>query len=177
MALRVAQRMASSSPETVFLMVGDGPERESLHRMARDLNLNASVRFLGERSDVGDLLCVTDVAILTSPSEGLPNVLIEAGLAGVPSVSTDNGGAGIVVVPEKTGFLVPKEDDLAMSRRIQDLLQDDALRRRLGESARERMEKEFSMKALGDRLMEVYQEGLEACASAPRLAAARDGVK
>lgn len=156
MFLRVAKRLVEGGAAARFLVAGDGPEKDALHRAAADLGVTGCVRFLGTCQEVPDLFRATDVCVLTSVSEGLPNVLIEAASAGVPCVSTDHGGAADVVVDGETGYLVAVDDDEAMAARIAAMLADPPRREQMGRAAREHVARRFSMEALGARLLAVY---------------------
>jgi glycosyltransferase involved in cell wall biosynthesis len=97
-------------PEAFLVIVGEGDLREPLVRQAADLGVDGSVRFLGARTDVPELLQVMDVFALSSLWEGLPLVLLEAMAAGVPVVSTRVGGIPEVIRHERDGLLVPPSD-------------------------------------------------------------------
>ncbi len=88
----------------LLVVVGDGPERATLERQAAERR--APVRFVGTQADPVPWYRAADVLALTSRTEGMPGVIIEAGLCGVPVVATDVGGVGAVVEHEQTGLLV-----------------------------------------------------------------------
>ncbi|MEO1064403.1 MAG: glycosyltransferase, partial [Actinomycetota bacterium] len=90
--------------DALLVVVGDGPERPTLERRAAERS--APVRFVGTASDPVDWYRAADVLALTSRTEGMPAVVIEAGLCGLPVVATDVGGVGEVVEHEVTGLLV-----------------------------------------------------------------------
>jgi glycosyltransferase involved in cell wall biosynthesis len=94
-------------PDTRLLVAGSGPEEAALRRLADQL-APGRVHFLGAVTDVPSLLAAVDAVVLASDSEGLPGVLIEAGMAGVPAVATDVGWVADVVVDGVTGVLVPR---------------------------------------------------------------------
>ena len=108
--------------------------------------LGLSVRFLGWRPDICSLYAAADCAVLTSDSEGMPVTLIEAGMAGVPSVTTDVGSAREVVVDGVTGLVVAPEA-AAVADGLVRLLDDDT-RDQMGAVARQRAVTEFSTKRL-----------------------------
>ena len=124
-------------------LIGDGPLRDSLVGVAAD----AQVEMLGSRSDVDELLRSADVMVFPSlpAGEGLPGVLIEAGLSGVPVVCTDVPGVRTIVVDGETGLIVPEQDADAMASAVARLLDDEALRRSLGGAARRRCAEQFSI--------------------------------
>lgn len=128
-------------PDGVLAVVGDGPEQLALKSMAARAAPDR-VRFLGTTDGSRTVLAAADVLLLSSDSEGVPGVLIEAGLAGLPVVATNVGWVSDVVRHGETGLLVPpgKPDLLADALR-------DALDRRgeLGRAGRARCLAEFEM--------------------------------
>ena len=126
-------------------VVGDGPLLEPLRQHAAD----AGVDVLGRRSDVPDLLRGADLLLFTSvpTGEGMPGVLIEAGMSGLPVIATDVPGARDVIEHGVTGYVIPPgqvdaADDLAAH-----LVQQPAVRAEMGRAARERCERLFSIDA------------------------------
>ncbi len=162
MVLRVARRLIDAGADVVFLLAGEGPERAPLERAIARMALDRHVRLLGHVANTHDLLRATDIAVLTTVAEGLPNALLEAGAAGVPCISTENGGASEVVLPGRTGYLVLVNDDDAMVTRLQELAADAGRRAAMGAAAREHVLARFSPEALGDRILAVYAAGLAA---------------
>lgn len=118
----------------VCLVAGDGVERERLEQRARTLGLAARVRFLGNRSDVGDLLAACDVFVLPARREGLGVSALEAMAAARPVVASAVGGLVDAVVEGETGLLVPPDDSRALSSALERLTRDASLRARLGNS-------------------------------------------
>ena len=113
---------------------------------------------LGHRNDIPKILAAIDVFILTSDSEGLPGVLIEAQMAGCPAVTVAVGGVRDLVDDGETGFVIDSLDPEELARRVVDLLRDRPLRIRLGERARRRAVRFSSTRAAGTyaaRLAEV----------------------
>lgn len=134
----------------VFCGQGLGPEDGAAQRLLRKHGLEGRVRLLGPRDDVPAVLSALDCLVLSSRSEGFPNVLGEAMACGVPCATTDAGDAALVVGQE--GRVVPRGDADALSRAILDILTlppDD--KAALGRRARERIEREFSLSAMADR--------------------------
>ncbi|MFV2068123.1 MAG: glycosyltransferase, partial [Pirellulales bacterium] len=125
-----------------LLIIGDGPQRRQLERFTMLIKSEKYVRFLGERSDVQQILPHLDVVWLGSGYEGLPNSVMEAMAAGVPVVATDIPGCRDLVVPGETGFLVPIGDRAGRARATIDILEDPQLAGRMGDAARERVLRE-----------------------------------
>ncbi len=139
-------------PRLEGLIVGDGPERGRLERLALRTGLAAGgVRFLGQRTDVPTLLGQADLLVSCSDREGFPNVVLEAMAARLPVITTPAGDSGIVVQDGVTGYVVPFDDVPAMANRLVDLARSPDLRRRFGEAGRRRVEQHYAAAALGER--------------------------
>jgi glycosyltransferase involved in cell wall biosynthesis len=136
-------------------MVGDGPLRSGLEEGAAA----AGVEALGERGDVPELMRGADVFVFPSlpEGEGMPGVLIEAGLSGLPVVATDVPGVGSVVEEGVTGSIVGIDDFDALCDRVSDLLADSGRRRTMGSAARSRCESEFSIEVCAKRWRELLR--------------------
>ena len=165
--LSMASRVSRRHPAARFLIVGEGELRSTLERTADVLGLSEAVRFLGHRSDVPELLAAADIVILTSRSEGMPNVLLEAMSAGVPVVSSSFPGVEQVVTDGQEGFVVTDGTADAFADRVCRLIEEPALRDRMGRQGRSTVNAKFSTEAMGLRLFQVYQECLERAAARP----------
>ena len=155
-------RALSLLPQGTYeaLIVGDGPDRRALERRLRQLGLEESVRLAGARDDVPALLADADVFVLASRSEGMPVSVIEAMAAGLPVVASRVGGVPELVEDAETGFLVPPEDPPALTRALARLLEDQALRRRLGDAGRQRARREFDLDPFRRAHVELYSREL-----------------
>ena len=131
-------------PDAVLAIAGEGELLEETRSRAEPLG--ASVRFLGWQRDIAGLYAAADCMVLTSDNEGMPVTLIEAAMAGVPSVTTDVGSAREVVLNEVTGLVVESSASAVANGLIR--LLDDDLRDRMGTTARARAESEFGTKRL-----------------------------
>ena len=153
--LRAVAAAGSRLPGLRCTVVGDGPERGRLERLARELGLGGRVRFAGALPPRSAPLVAeyrrAAVFALTSVGEGLGNVYIEAGAFGLPSIGVDGGGTPEVVSHGHTGWLVPADDPAAAADRLVHLFSDHEARRRMGRAARRRVESEFSVETLGRR--------------------------
>lgn len=133
-----------------LLLVGGGKDEERLKEMAGEMGVKAT--FLGERVDVAELLSVMDVFVLSSLYEGLPVSLLEAMASGLPVVVTNVGGMPEVVIDGETGFIVEPGQVEQLSESIKELLLDNNLRRRFGESGFQRVKKNFSIEKTVDKI-------------------------
>ena len=142
-------------------LVGSGPTQESCRLLAQELGLE-QVEFLGERSDVAELLAQSDVFVLSSRSESLPVSVIEAMRAGLPVVATNVGGMAELVADGVNGYLVQTKDVNHLSQCLDKLIAEPGLRQRMGAEARSRFDQRFTLQQNGTRLLTLYCQLLEA---------------
>ena len=152
-ALVLARRDVPALRGTI---VGDGPERGPLERLAADAGLNGACTFVGRSDCVPRLMRQADMLVLSSEHEGFPNVVLEAMAARLPVVATPAGDVKRVVSDGETGYVVPSDDVRAMAERMVRLATSATLRRELGNAGRVRVEQSYSFSALGGRLRSVY---------------------
>jgi glycosyltransferase involved in cell wall biosynthesis len=141
-------------------LIGEGPLMADAQAMARDLGLTERVRFWGQRLDVAVRLAEAQVAVLITNWEGFPRSILEAMRAGLPVISSAVGGVSESVQDGDTGFLVPAGDVAALHQRLRQLLADAELRRRMGQSGRERYEREFTLAKTVEKTLAVYADVL-----------------
>lgn len=141
----LAVRAATLTPGTTVLVAGEGPRRAALEELA--VRHDGRVRLLGSLPDVVGLLHACDALLMTSESEGVPGVLIEAGLCGVPAVSTDVGYVSDVVEDGVTGRLVGSSSADEIGAALEAVLQD---RDRMGAAARSRCLERFELQRVLD---------------------------
>jgi glycosyltransferase involved in cell wall biosynthesis len=142
------------------LLVGDGPRRGQLEKLACELQLCERVEFLGARGqeEVLEILRSADVFVLPSELEGLPMAVMEAMAAALPVIATDVGGTHELVVESETGFLVPRGAASGLAERIHRLLDDPELRQQLGVRGRERIRQEFTLDKTVQAHEALYEE-------------------
>jgi glycosyltransferase involved in cell wall biosynthesis len=159
-----AAELAKRLPETIFLLIGDGPLAETIRTGAAAAGLDeAHFRMLGWRADAETLYPAFDALALTSLYEGLPYVLLEAQAFGLPVVVTDVPGSREAVADGETGFLVPPRRDAAalLAERLALLLSDAELRKKFGSAARERAAKLFPANAFFEAHRKLYAGATE----------------
>lgn len=137
-----------------FLIVGDGPLRAKLEAFSKDLGLTESVRFLGTRSDIPELLSAMDVFVLTSKIEANPVSILEAMATGKPVIAPRVGSISESVIDGLTGFLTTAGDEHEVAERLSELFATPELARRLGRSGRQVAVDRWSL----DRMVEGYQD-------------------
>jgi glycosyltransferase involved in cell wall biosynthesis len=157
--LRLLQAFAPVRDRAVLLVIGDGPERESLLRAADGLGLGERMRLLGRRDDARDLIMQCDVLALSSDTEQMPLVVLEAMDAGLPVASVDVGDVRRMLAPENHPFVTPC-CGAALGGALQALIADPELRRRVGQANRRHVA-EYSL----DRMVERHRSVLEALAT------------
>lgn len=146
-----------SAPWRMLAVGRDGGVGAELKRQAEAANVAANIVWLGERSDVGALLAASDIFVLASHQEGFSNALLEAMAAAVPAVATTVGGNLDAVADNETGLLVRPSDPDALAAALLRLAKDPALRRRLGDAARLRVQQRFSLDACVTRYEKMYR--------------------
>jgi glycosyltransferase involved in cell wall biosynthesis len=143
-------------PDVHALFVGDGDLREELQTRVERLGLGEHIHFLGNRSDVPELLATSDLFVLPSLWEGLPMALIEAMAAGTPVVATAVSGTVQVMIPGETGLVVPPGNSQMLAKAILELLSDPARAQAMGIAAKQRVQAEFSAQKQADEHLTLY---------------------
>jgi len=156
--LRAAALLIRERPDVQILIAGGGPQYETLLKLARELRVDGSVRLLGRRNDVPDVLRALDIAVCCSRSEGSPLSVIEYMQAGLPVVATAVGGVPDLIESGVQGLLVAPDDPPALARALAELLADPERARIMGIHARERQRAEFDLEVLVHRLEDLYDE-------------------
>jgi hypothetical protein len=155
---RVLFEAVAQVPDAVFVLVGEGPEREPLEALAAQLGIEERVRFLGRREDVPQLLAVCDVFALPSLYEGSSLAVLEAMAARKPIVSSAIGGTDELIEDGESGLLVPPGDAAALAAALRRLLGDPQLCESLAGRARERVEHDLTRERMAARVTGVYRE-------------------
>jgi sugar transferase (PEP-CTERM/EpsH1 system associated) len=153
--VRAFRLVANRCQHARLLIVGEGPTRDDLQSLVASLGLNAVVRLVGDRPDVHRLLAASDIATLSSASEGTSLTLLEALATGLPVVATKVGGNPTVVVDGRTGILVGN-DPQEYAAALLSLLQSAPTRWAFGAVARETAVREFSAATMAKRYEDLY---------------------
>jgi glycosyltransferase involved in cell wall biosynthesis len=146
-------------PETTFLIAGrKGHATDELERLLDELEIHESVRFLGHRDDVPDLLAAADLFVFPSIWEGLGGALIEAMALGLPIVASDLEAIREVVEDERNAALVPPGSSPDLANVMLEFLDDAQRRKRFGERSREIFEDRFTIEESTHRMIELYRQ-------------------
>lgn len=162
-ALKAVEALKGAGERISLFIVGEGSLEESLESLRNELGLEDEVKFLGYRNDVEDLMAAADGLLLSSRWEGLPNVVLEALVAGLPVVATDVGGVRELIEDGVSGLIVPPGDTRAMAEAIRRVIhmnemQLDALKR----VGQERTSAKYSQPAVIDGWEQLFLGLLEA---------------
>lgn len=143
-----------------LMLVGDGPDRRTLERLANDLGMSERVVFTGFQFDTGSYYGIMDVFALASAREAFGMVNAEAMRCGLPVVATAVGGIPDVVRDGETGLLVPSCNPEALAAALRRVLTDDVLRRRLGAAGKRRADERFSAERYVDDIRDLYDRAV-----------------
>jgi len=152
--LQAFARVILEHPESILLVVGDGPLKKTMENMVRELGIEKQVKFLGIRCDIPQLMNAADAYVMSSAWEGMPNVLLEASATGLPIVATDVDGNSEIVLNGITGFLVPPRNPEALAEAMLRLMSFSIEeRKKMGKMARKHVEVNFNL----DRIVELWE--------------------
>ncbi len=144
-----------------LLILGDGPQRMQLLRWRDALEIDDRVHFLGHRDDVPQILPLLNIFWIGSEYEGQSNAVMEAMSHGLPVVASDIAGNRDLVVDQETGYLFPVGDRATLARVTNQLLDDPARARALGQTGRARIAQHFSVAQMVQRHQALYQSLLD----------------
>jgi len=157
--INAAAMIVKERPNSMFFIIGDGPERSKLEQQAVSLNLRDNIIFTGPRVDTESFLSAADVFVLLSVwEEAFSFSLLEAMASGCPIVATRIGAIPESVVDGLTGILVPPRDAEGAADAILKLLNDNTLRLGMGGAARKRVEDHFSLEHWVNQTIKLYEE-------------------
>ena len=156
--IKAFARAAEANPTLHLALAGDGEQRDYLENLAYDLGISKRATFLGERSDLPDVLSAADSVLMPSLREGFPRVAIEAMAASKPVIATKVCAIAEAIIHDNSGILVVSRDVPAMSTAINHLTGDSDLQARLGANARTRVENRYSAELYVARLDEMYSQ-------------------
>ena len=158
--LRSMVRVKATTPGVHLILVGPPTEpgyADYIRAQITALQLEQNVTWLGAREDVAAILENCDIAVLSSVSEGLPLVLLEFGLAGLPVVSTDVGECRAVLDDGRAGLLVPPSAPEELAAALTRLLKSPELRASLGSALKVHVSSHFNSRNAVGRICEIYQ--------------------
>lgn len=143
--------------DVTFLAVGDKTDSAESTALIKNEFL-PFIRLAGRQSDVESYIAAMDVCVLSTFTEGISNSILEYMASAKPVVATDGGGTKEIVTEDKTGFLVKAESPEALAERITQLLENENLRREMGESGKFRVFNDFSIDHMVDQYVVHYRK-------------------
>ncbi|HRQ39350.1 MAG TPA: glycosyltransferase [Chloroflexota bacterium] len=158
--LQAAKDLLNYHPQAKFLIVGDGPLRTELEAMTDQLGIRSSVYFAGTQhgNDLIQHMARMDVVVSTSKGEGCSNSVLEAMCMEKALVVTDVGGNPELVCSGETGVIVPVADSCALTQAIATLLNNEEMRIRMGQNAREHVQRKFSISRMVAETTQIYEQ-------------------
>ena len=167
--LQAIHPLLDRSPDLQYWIVGNGPARKSLEQQAQELGLTHAVRFMDSVSDseLPDIYRRATVFVMPSRAdyhagsvEGFGIVYLEASASGLPVVAARSGGAAEAVLENETGLLVPPDDPQTLAHALLRLLNDPALRQRMGRAGRRWVENEMNWDRVGRQFLSIIERAL-----------------
>ena len=158
MLLNAFSRVAGDVPTLDLLIVGEGPLEERLAALANRLGVAERVRFLGNRTDIPEILAASDIFVLASNWEGNPLTVMEAMSAGLPVICTAVGGVPELVTHGVTGCLVPSGDINALAGVMAELAGDPTRRVTLGAAAAREAPQRFNVSRMAAAYAALYEQ-------------------
>lgn len=154
--IRSIAQARSRGADVTLLVCGDGPQKSELESLARELGVSNDVRFLGTRTDIDQVMAMSDVFCHAAPFEPFGIVCIEAMWMKRPVLVPASGGLPEIVDDGVDGMLYPPLDVSAMSEKMMTLASDPGLRRQLGENARRKVAEQFTAEGHLRKLYSLY---------------------
>jgi len=151
-----AQMVLEHRSDVTFIAVGDGKHLERCKSLVAPPH-RERVRFLGWQEGIHSIINMMEIGALATYTEGISNSILEYMAMGKPVVATEGGGTREIVTDGETGFLVPRGDAGEFARRVDELLCDPAKGAELGARGRARVQSLFSIEAMGNQFMRVYE--------------------
>ena len=145
-------------PTLLCVIIGEGEEREKLEKQITYNQLRNQITLTGNIPNAASLLPAFDIFVLPSIKEGLPYVILEAGLAGVPVIASDVGGIHEVIAPEKTGLLTEPKNVPDLILKIQNLISEPETQKVYGENLKQKVKTGFSLEKMVERTVRIYRK-------------------
>ena len=154
--LESASLLLESRSDIHFLLVGEGTLKEELKKLSIDLKIEKNVIFAGERSDIPEILSLTDIFVLPSLREGLGLAILEAMACGKPVIATNVGGIPEIVKDGVSGILVSPKNAEALHSAMNELLEDREKLKRMGHNGKRVCNESFDSKTMIRKVEDLY---------------------
>ncbi|MEK4736360.1 MULTISPECIES: glycosyltransferase family 4 protein [Bacillus] len=154
--IHVLAQLKNEMPHAKLLLAGEGPLMEECKKIATQLGVTKMVHFLGYRNDIASLLQMSDLAIASSYREGLPVNIMEAMACGLPVVATDNRGHRELIINNKNGWIVDRDDIKAMADRIKGISINPKVLAQMGQYGCTSIKNQYSVNEVLKEKQEIY---------------------
>lgn len=150
-------KVANQIENVKFVIIGEGQYREELENLIFNYHLQSRVLLIGFKDNAHTYLKAFDIFILPSKSEALGYVLLETGLAGLPSIASRVGGIPEIIEDEETGLLFENNNSRNLENKIKELIENEDKRTRLGIKLKEKVQEEFVLEKMIEKTIGVYK--------------------
>jgi L-malate glycosyltransferase len=155
--INITKKLTEKKLKVKVLLVGHGPFEKQYKDLVKKYNLDKTIIFTGNRSDVPTLMAGSDIFFLASRGEGLPGVVMEASAAGIPSIATQDGLTADLIIHNKTGFLAQPHAEEEFQKYLETLIKNKSLRLKMGKAARKHIEK-FDWEKISKKYNNIYNQ-------------------
>lgn len=155
--LKAASRILNERNDVTFLMIGTGPLKEEMEKLAKTLGISGKVRFTSAQDNVLPYLSIMDVGVNCSEGEGLSNAVMEYMSAGVPCVVSEAGGNPDLITNDFNGYTFGVDDDPALASLVLRLLNDEAKRKTFTKNARQTIKEKMSLDVILSKYKTFYE--------------------
>lgn len=156
--LRAAREVLDKDKSVIFLIAGDGQDKEHLLSLSKELGLEDNIYFLGNETHPYDFLNAIDINVLCSLSESFPYVIMEGGSLKKATIASKVGGIPKIILDGETGKLFEKQDYKALAAHILDLKNNDDERKKLGENLYSRIIDNFTHIKMAEKHVDIYKK-------------------
>jgi glycosyltransferase involved in cell wall biosynthesis len=156
--LLCADILTKERTDVTFLVVGDGP---LLNQYKTLYNHNQGIMFLGMIRNIEDVIFITDISVLCSPSEGISNFILESMAMGKPVIATSTGGTPELISNNITGYLINQKDVFALKDKILILLNHQEIKNSFGSNAQKIASNRFNVDIMTDKFIQIFNEVME----------------
>jgi glycosyltransferase involved in cell wall biosynthesis len=170
--IRAAQKISRKRKDVRFVAVGDGETLAACKEIAAGSD---TIKFLGKRQNIEEIVNAFDIGVLSTFTEGISNSIMEYMALGKPVVATDGGGTKELVVEGETGYLVPAENPDALAVKLEYLLDHSDVAHRMGAAGEAKLRHEFSIERMVEETLKLYQRAMANSAGPCRYQNGREG--
>jgi glycosyltransferase involved in cell wall biosynthesis len=156
LVIAAAPTILQKYPQARFLFVGEGPRRDLITEELRRTHMESFFLMTGHRDDLPEILAITDLGVVSSQAEGVPQFLLQTMAMAKPMVATRVGGIPEIIEDGVNGLLIPPEDPQALAGAVLKLLDDQAYADRLGKKAQELIGEKYTAGQMAEQVYQVY---------------------